>query len=64
MSTVEDSFTLDVPGEKLTVVQAKAEDAGDLGYAWKRSAKGSYRLHLDVGVKAQDLPKEPGRAAK
>ncbi len=43
---------------------AKAEDAGDLGYAWKRSAHGSYKLRLDVGVKAQDIPKETGRAAK
>jgi hypothetical protein len=64
MSTVEDSFTLDVPGDKQTTVAAKAEDGGDLGYAWKRSARGSYKLHLDVGVKAQDLPKESGRAAK
>ncbi len=64
MSTSEDSFTIDAPGEKLTLVQAKAEDAGDLGYAWKRNARGSYKLRLDVGVSAKALPKDGGHAAR
>jgi len=58
MSTTEDSFTIDAPADKLTTVAAKAEDGGDLGYSWKRSSRGSYKLRLDVGVSTKALPKE------
>ena len=40
-----------VAGKDL-LVSAKAKDAGDIAYEWKRSEKGSYGLGIDVAVKA------------
>lgn len=58
-TTTEDSFTIDVPQKKLVLVRAKAADDGDMGWSWKRKAKGSYALRLDVRVEAR----EPAGAA-
>jgi hypothetical protein len=33
------------------VVAAKAHDAGDIAYEWKRSQRGTYGLGIDVVVK-------------
>lgn len=33
------------------IVAAKAHDAGDIAYQWKRSERGSYNLGIDVAVK-------------
>jgi hypothetical protein len=62
-STIEDSFTIDATADKLTLVHAKASDDGDVGWLWKRSQKGSYKLRLDVGVAAKPLPADGGARA-
>jgi hypothetical protein len=56
-STQESTFTIDVPEKKLIVLDARAEDAGDMAWAWKKSGRGGYRLRLDADVQQRDLPK-------
>jgi hypothetical protein len=58
-TATESTFVVLVPTGKDVVVTAKAEDDGDLGYAWKKDEKGGYRLGLDVDVKTKA---RPGRA--
>jgi len=67
LSAQTSAFTIDVPTRKLVVIKARAEDAGDMGYAWPRKSKGSYKLLLDAEITTEALPdgtgaKEPGRA--
>jgi hypothetical protein len=67
ISSSSSSFTIDVPTRKVVVIKARAEDGGDMGYAWPKKQKGSYKLLLDADVNTENLPdaagaKEPGRA--
>lgn len=55
-SVMEDTFVVIAPAGKDLVVSARARDGGDIPYRWERSQKGSYKLHLDVDVKAVDRP--------
>jgi hypothetical protein len=56
-SVMEDTFVVIAPAGKDLVVSARARDGGDIPYQWERGQKGSYKLHLDVDVKAVDRPK-------
>ncbi len=47
-----------VPGKDL-IVAAKAKDAGDIAYEWKKSEHGSYGLGIDVAVKTAKAADEP-----
>ena len=66
-SSTTSQFTIDVPTRKMVVLKGRAEDGGDLAYAWGKKGKGTYKLLLDVDVTSENLPdgtgaKEPGRA--
>jgi hypothetical protein len=50
-STTESQIVVKAVANKDLLVAAKAKDAGDIAYAWKRSEHGSYGLGLDVAVK-------------
>lgn len=51
-SVVENSFTVQaVKGEDLEI-KATAKDEGDIAYRWAKKKRGSYKLHLDVGLKS------------
>jgi hypothetical protein len=54
-TSTESTFTIDVPARKVVILRADAEDQGDMGYSWGKKSRGSYRLHLDVGVEARAL---------
>ena len=61
------TFTIDVPARKLVTVRGRAQDGGDMGFAWSRKERGSYKLLLSAEVKSEPLPDgtgamEPGRA--
>jgi hypothetical protein len=58
-STVENSFVIDVPARRLVVMRAQAVDNGDMGFAWGKKSKGSYKLHLDAEVEAGAIPNAP-----
>jgi ribosomal protein L29 len=63
--TVEDSFTVDVPQKQTLILHGRAEDAGDIAHSWKRNAKGSYKLRLDVSAEAKTEAAASGaKAAK
>jgi hypothetical protein len=62
-TSTETSFVVDAPERKLTVVKAKADDDGDVGWSWKKKQKGSYKLRLDVAIEAKDV-KDDGEAKK
>ena len=50
-SATESSFVVQAPAGKDIVIYAKAKDAGDIPYRWKKKQRGSYKLRLDVNVK-------------
>jgi hypothetical protein len=52
VTTTEDTFTLDAPAGRMLIVKARADDGGDMAYAWKKKGKGGYRLKLDVDVES------------
>jgi hypothetical protein len=54
-TSTETSVVVDAPEKKLTLVRARADDDGDIGWSWKRRSKGSYKLRLDVAVEAKDV---------
>ncbi|MBL4637401.1 MAG: hypothetical protein JKY56_26330, partial [Kofleriaceae bacterium] len=45
-------------------VKVSAKDGGDIAYKWSRKQRGSYKLHLDVGVKSVKRPKTSKSKAK
>jgi len=51
-SVTETQIVVKAVAGKDLLVSAKAKDAGDIAYEWKRSEKGSYGLGIDVAVKA------------
>jgi hypothetical protein len=61
-SVMEDTFVVIAPAGKDLVISARARDAGDIPYQWERKQQGSYKLHLDVDVKAVDRPEAGGDA--
>jgi hypothetical protein len=50
-STTESQIVVKAVAGKDLLVAAKAKDAGDIAYEWKRSEHGSYGLGIDVAVK-------------
>jgi hypothetical protein len=50
-STTESQIVVKAVAGKDLMVSARAKDAGDIAYEWKRSEKGSYGLGIDVSVK-------------
>ncbi len=51
-STTETQIVVKAVAGKDLVVAAKAKDAGDIAYEWKRTERGSYGLGIDVSVKS------------
>ncbi len=54
-SVITNSFTVQAPAGKDLMVYVKAKDGGDIPYKWKKKEAGSYRLHLDVSVRAKKI---------
>jgi len=54
-TSTESTFTIDVPARRLVILSADVEDQGDMGYSWGKKSRGSYKLHLDVGVEAKAI---------
>jgi hypothetical protein len=50
-SVTETQIVVKAVAGKDLVVSAKAHDAGDIAYEWKRKERGSYGLGIDVAVK-------------
>jgi hypothetical protein len=50
-STTESQIVVKAVAGKDLIVSARAKDAGDIAYQWKRAEKGSYGLGIDVSVK-------------
>ena len=50
-SVTETQIVVKAVAGKDLLVSARAKDAGDIAYEWKRSEKGSYGLGIDVSVK-------------
>ncbi len=62
-STTESQIVVKAVAGKDLIVAAKAKDAGDIAYEWKRTEKGSYGLGIDVSVKtAKSLEAAPAAA--
>ncbi len=57
-SVTENQIVVKAVAGKDLVVSAKAKDAGDIAYEWKRKERGSYGLGLDVSVKTIARPGE------
>jgi hypothetical protein len=49
-SIIDNTFTIRAPNDADLTINAKAGDRGDLGERWASKRRGSYQLHLDVGV--------------
>jgi hypothetical protein len=63
-SVTESQIVVKAVAGKDLVVAAKARDAGDIAYEWKKKEKGSYGLGLDVAVKTQARADGGGGDAK
>ena len=63
-SVTENQIVVKAIAGKDLIVAAKAKDAGDIAYEWKRKERGSYGLGLDVSVKTITRPGEPVAPAK
>jgi hypothetical protein len=57
----EHTFTVVAPRDHRLEVRAVAGDGGDVGYRWNRNQSGSYKLHLDIDIKA--APREAGASS-
>ncbi len=57
-SVTENQIVVKAIAGKDLIVAAKAKDAGDIAYEWKRKERGSYGLGLDVSVKTIARPGE------
>ena len=53
VSTVENTFTVQAPAGHELRIDARAKDAGNIPYSWRKKQRGTYKLRLDVGVAAQ-----------
>jgi hypothetical protein len=58
-SVTESQIVVKAIAGKDLIVAARAKDAGDIAYEWKRAEKGSYGLGLDVAVKTAKTAGEP-----
>jgi len=62
VSTVETSVIVLAPAGSDLIIKAKAKDGGDIPYKWKKKKSGSYKLNVDIGVKA--VPRASAKSAK
>ena len=62
-SVTENQIVVKAIAGKDLIVAAKAKDAGDIAYEWKRKERGSYGLGLDVSVKTIARPESAGSGA-
>ncbi len=62
-SSTEAQIVIKAVAGKDLLVAAKAKDAGDIAYEWKRKEKGSYGLGIDVGVKTVARAPDAGGTA-
>jgi hypothetical protein len=51
-SVIDNTFSLQAPAGKDLEIRAKAEDDGSISFNWSKKESGSYKLHLNVSVKA------------
>ena len=62
-SATETQIVVKAVAGKDLIVAAKAKDAGDIAYEWKRKEKGSYGLGIDVvGEDARRAPPAVARS--
>ncbi len=62
-SVTETQIVVKAVAGKDLLVAAKAHDAGDIAYEWKRKERGSYGLGIDVAVKTTPRGVEAGGGA-
>ncbi len=63
VSSVESSVIVFAPAGSDLIVKATAKDAGDIPYTWKKKQRGSYKLRIDINVRA--VPRAvPGKGKK
>ncbi len=62
-SSTEAQIVIKAVAGKDLLVAAKAKDAGDIAYEWKRKEKGTYGLGIDVGVKTVARAPDAGGTA-
>lgn len=63
-SVTENQIVVKAVAGKDLIVAARARDAGDIAYEWKRKERGSYGLGLDVSVKTVARPGEAPKGKK
>jgi len=62
-SATESSFVVEAPAGHDLIVVASARDAGDIPYKWKKKQRGSYKLHVDIDVRAVKRKDSRGKVA-
>lgn len=60
-TAVENSFVVQAVAGKDLEIKATAKDNGNIAFNWKKKERGSYKLHLDVSVKAVKRGNSDGR---
>lgn len=63
-SSTETQIVVKAVAGKDLIVAAKAKDAGDIAYEWKRKEKGSYGLGIDVNVKTEKRDEAAAKGKK
>ncbi|MBT8494853.1 MAG: hypothetical protein KJO07_17485, partial [Deltaproteobacteria bacterium] len=61
VTSTESSFVVQAVAGKDLRIRAKAKDDGNLPFRWKKKQSGTYKLHLDVSIKAAKRSKSDGR---
>jgi hypothetical protein len=57
-TVLENSFVVQAVKDKDLTIKATASDDGSMAYKWSKKKSGSYKLHLDVSVKAAKRKKK------
>ena len=63
-TATESTFVVVAPKDRDLIVNARAEDDGNIAYNWQRKTSGSYRLHLDVDVKTKKSDRKSGKKSR
>jgi len=58
-TSVDNTFTIEVPARRQVVLRAEAKDDGDMGYNFPKKQRGTYKLVLDVDVTSSELQNAP-----
>jgi hypothetical protein len=59
-TVVEHQFSVVAEGGKDLLIRADADDGGDIAAEWKKEGEGTYKLHVDVSVRAEKRGDAPG----